>query len=93
MTPASDVDLRDDASTAGSSLPQPLRAMWRTIYWTYERATWQYDLMVVAHAPPGSCQRAYLRNSHTPSPDAVGSRSQSGGVSQMNARMTITRTS
>jgi hypothetical protein len=48
MTPASDVDLRDDASTAGSSLPQPLRAMWRTIYWTYERATWQYDLMVIA---------------------------------------------
>jgi hypothetical protein len=23
-------------------------AVWRTIYWTYERATWQYDLMVIA---------------------------------------------
>jgi hypothetical protein len=23
-------------------------AFWRTIYWTYDRATWQYDLMVIA---------------------------------------------
>ena len=25
-----------------------MRIVWRTIYWTYERATWQYDLMVIA---------------------------------------------
>jgi hypothetical protein len=29
-------------------LPLPLRVVWRTVYWTYERATWQYDLMVIA---------------------------------------------
>jgi hypothetical protein len=23
-------------------------ALWRTVYWTYERATWQYDVMVIA---------------------------------------------
>jgi hypothetical protein len=32
----------------GSSLPLPLRALWHAVYWTYERATWQYDLMVIA---------------------------------------------
>lgn len=26
----------------------PAVAVWRAFYWTYERATWQYDLMVVA---------------------------------------------
>ena len=26
----------------------PLRAMWHALYWTFERATWQYDLMVIA---------------------------------------------
>jgi hypothetical protein len=50
MTPVRDVDvdLREDAAAAGAGLPQPFRAVWRTIYWTYERATWQYDLMVIA---------------------------------------------
>jgi hypothetical protein len=24
------------------------KIIWNTLYWTYERATWQYDLMVVA---------------------------------------------
>ncbi|MPY86701.1 MAG: hypothetical protein GEU99_02120 [Luteitalea sp.] len=24
------------------------QGLWRTLYWTYERATWQYDLMVIA---------------------------------------------
>ena len=26
----------------------PLRAVWHALYWTFERATWQYDLMVIA---------------------------------------------
>ena len=26
----------------------PLRVLWNAFYWTYERATWQYDLMVIA---------------------------------------------
>ena len=30
------------------TLPLPLRLVWNTFYWTYERTTWQYDLMVIA---------------------------------------------
>jgi hypothetical protein len=26
----------------------PLRMIWNALYWTHERATWQYDLMVIA---------------------------------------------
>jgi hypothetical protein len=26
----------------------PARVLWNAFYWTYERATWQYDLMVIA---------------------------------------------
>ena len=26
----------------------PLLVLWRAFFWTYERATWQYDLMVIA---------------------------------------------
>ena len=26
----------------------PLRAVWHALYWTFDRATWQYDLMVIA---------------------------------------------
>ena len=26
----------------------PVRALWNVVYWTHERATWQYDLMVIA---------------------------------------------
>jgi len=26
----------------------PLRAVWHALYWTFNRATWQYDLMVIA---------------------------------------------
>ena len=26
----------------------PLLVVWNALFWTYERATWQYDLMVVA---------------------------------------------
>lgn len=29
-------------------LPLPLDAIWRTLYWTYERTTLPYDLMVIA---------------------------------------------
>jgi hypothetical protein len=25
----------------------PARVIWNALFWTYERATWQYDLMVV----------------------------------------------
>ena len=25
--------------------------LWNAFYWTYERATWQYDLMVIAILP------------------------------------------
>jgi len=27
-------------------LPMPFRAIWHALYWTFERATWQYDVMV-----------------------------------------------
>jgi hypothetical protein len=26
----------------------PARVLWNAFFWTYERATWQYDLMVIA---------------------------------------------
>ena len=26
----------------------PALVVWRAVFWTYERATWQYDLMVIA---------------------------------------------
>ena len=26
----------------------PVRVLWNAFFWTYERATWQYDLMVIA---------------------------------------------
>jgi len=29
-------------------LSLPARILWHGLFWTYERATWQYDLMVVA---------------------------------------------
>ena len=31
-----------------STTPLPLRVLWNAFFWTYERATWQYDLMVIA---------------------------------------------
>jgi hypothetical protein len=30
------------------ALPLPVRILWNTFFWTYNRATWQYDLMVIA---------------------------------------------
>lgn len=29
-------------------LTLPLLVLWRSFLWTYERASWQYDLMVIA---------------------------------------------
>ncbi len=26
----------------------PVLVLWHALFWTYERATWQYDLMVIA---------------------------------------------
>lgn len=26
----------------------PALVVWHAVFWTYERATWQYDLMVIA---------------------------------------------
>jgi hypothetical protein len=28
-------------------LPMPLRAIWHALYWNFDRATWQYDVMVI----------------------------------------------
>jgi hypothetical protein len=32
----------------GHPLTLPARVLWHAFFWTYERATWQYDLMVIA---------------------------------------------
>ena len=29
-------------------LTLPARAFWHALFWTFDRATWQYDLMVIA---------------------------------------------
>jgi hypothetical protein len=29
-------------------LSLPALVIWNALFWTYERATWQYDLMVIA---------------------------------------------
>jgi hypothetical protein len=29
-------------------LSLPARAVWNALFWTFDRATWQYDLMVIA---------------------------------------------
>jgi hypothetical protein len=65
--------LTDDAPQPGAGLPLPLRAIWRTVYWTYERATWQYDLMVIAIlafvwlTPP-----AWIGDPHASGPGPIG---------------------
>jgi len=48
MTPTPDAGLSEEIPGSGADLPQPLRAVWRTIYWNYDRGTWQYDVMVAA---------------------------------------------
>jgi hypothetical protein len=30
------------------TLSLPAVVVWNALFWTYERATWQYDLMVIA---------------------------------------------
>jgi hypothetical protein len=30
------------------ALKLPALVVWHALFWTYERATWQYDLMVIA---------------------------------------------
>jgi len=34
--------------TLQRALKLPALVVWHALFWTYERATWQYDLMVVA---------------------------------------------
>ena len=33
---------------SGRLVSLPARVIWHALFWTYDRATWQYDLMVVA---------------------------------------------
>ncbi len=33
---------------SASLLTLPARIVWNAVYWTFDRATWQYDLMVAA---------------------------------------------
>ena len=30
-----------------SRAPLPARMLWNAFFWTFERATWQYDVMVI----------------------------------------------
>ena len=43
-------ELRERAAGRGVKNPATLpgRILWNAFFWTYERATWQYDLMVIA---------------------------------------------
>jgi len=34
--------------TVKRTLSLPALILWNALFWTYERATWQYDLMVIA---------------------------------------------
>lgn len=34
--------------TIKRALAFPLLVLWRAFFWTYDRATWQYDLWVIA---------------------------------------------
>jgi len=34
--------------TVQRTLSLPALILWNALFWTYERATWQYDLMVIA---------------------------------------------
>jgi hypothetical protein len=34
--------------TLSRQLALPLVVLWNALFWTYDRATWQYDLMVIA---------------------------------------------
>jgi hypothetical protein len=47
----------------------PVRILWNAFFWTYERTTWQYDLMVIAIlafiwlTPPGWLNDPMARDS------------------------------
>ena len=43
-------ELRDTAGGDGmkGTATLPARILWNAFFWTYERATWQYDVMVIA---------------------------------------------
>ena len=34
--------------TFSDILTLPFRMIWHALFWTFDRATWQYDLMVIA---------------------------------------------
>ncbi len=40
--------LNENFEDAKALFLAPLMVLWNIFYWTYERATWQYDLMVIA---------------------------------------------
>jgi hypothetical protein len=54
-------------------LTLPALVLWRTFFWTYERATWQYDLWVIVIlafiwlTPP-----AWLQDPMATSPGLIG---------------------
>ena len=39
--------VEDNARSGRSVLSSPGLVLWRACYWTYDRATWQYDLWVI----------------------------------------------
>ena len=41
-------DAKDRSATAPGVSLLPLRVVWHALFWTFDRATWQYDLMVIA---------------------------------------------
>ena len=41
-------NLPERPTTDRRASPLPVRMLWNAFYWTFERATWQYDVMVIA---------------------------------------------
>ena len=39
---------KSDGHEAMAGWPLPARMLWNAFFWTFERATWQYDVMVIA---------------------------------------------
>ena len=42
------LNARPDRPAAVVRSPLPVRMLWNAFFWTFERATWQYDVMVIA---------------------------------------------